>query len=375
VALGSAHLRDAAHVSKARLAPQAATAASVAVVVLNWNGRDDTLACLRSLALLRGARPSVIVVDNGSADGSVTSIRQQHPEVELIETGRNLGFAGGNNVGIRRALESGADYVLLLNNDTEVDPGLIDAFVAAARQRPDAGVFSAKIYFHADPQRIWYAGAAWNSEAARFDQVGEGELDDGRPAFSRLAETAYACGCAFFVSAARLREIGLLDEKFFLYFEETDWCFRARAAGHPSVFVPEARLWHKVSVSFGGEGSPLALYFLTRNRLLWARKHGNPAQRSAVRRATWRGLVQRLVAPLVGRQVAPPRTPRTWWWGVRQALADPHNRAFFLGVRDFWRGRYGNCPPVVRELAASARQRALLRPPAAIPRDNRPSAG
>ena len=347
----------------------------VCVVILNWNGCADTLACLESVAQLRGADHRVIVVDNGSTDGSVAAIRQQHPEVDLIETGKNLGFAGGNNVGIRRALESGADFLLLLNNDTEVDPGLLDAFLAAAKQRPDAGVFSAKIYFHADPQRIWYAGAAWNAGAARFDQVGEGELDDGRADFTTLSDTAYACGCAFFVSAARLREIGLLDENFFLYFEETDWCFRARAAGYPSVWVPQARLWHKVSVSFGGEGSPLALYFLTRNRLLWARKHGSTTQRRAVRHATWRGLARRWGAPLLGSGLPPPRTPKTWWWSVRQAFADPHNRAFFLGFRDFWRGRFGDCPPLVRELAAQARRRAQHLARAAISPANHPNAG
>jgi GT2 family glycosyltransferase len=345
---------------------------SSCIVILNWNGCEDTLACLASVASLRGSDHRVIVVDNGSSDGSVLAIRQEYPRVELIETGRNLGFAGGNNVGIRRALELGADYVLLLNNDTEVDPGLIDAFVAAAQQRPDAGAFSAKIYFHAEPQRLWYAGATWNLAAARFEQVGEGMVDDGRPAFNTLADTDYACGCAFFVSAARLREIGLLDEDFFLYFEETDWCFRARAAGHPSVFVPAARLWHKVSVSFGGEGSPLALYFLTRNRLLWARKHGSAAQRSAVRQATWRMLAQRLGSPLVGRH---PASPRTWLWAARAAFADPHNRAVLLGVRDFWLGRYGDCPPVVRELADLARLRAMKRAPAPAPAANRPSAG
>ena len=254
---------------------------TVFVVVLNWNGRDDTLACLESVDKITHPDFRVIVVDNGSADDSVDAIRATFPEVELIETGANLGFSGGNNVGIKRAPQLGADYVLLLNNDTVVDPGLLDAFVAAARCFPDAGVFSAKIYFHAEPNRIWYAGARWSARATRFEQVGEGVLDDGI-SFSTICETDYACGCAFFVPAARLREIGLLDDNFFLYFEETDWCYRAREAGYPSIFVPEAKLWHKVSVSFGGEGSPLALYFQTRNRLLWAKRHAALPRRFGV---------------------------------------------------------------------------------------------
>jgi hypothetical protein len=326
---------------------------SVTVVILNWNGRDDTLACLESVEKIAYPNFRVIVVDNGSADNSVAAIRTAFPEVELIETGRNLGFAGGNNVGIRRALERGADYVLLLNNDTEVDPGILDAFVAAAERFPDAGVFSGKIYFHTEPNRIWYAGAQWNPKTVRFDQVGEGLLDDGI-SYSTACETGYACGCAFFMSAGQLREVGLLDEDFFLYFEETDWCFRAKEKGHPSVFVPDAKLWHKVSVSFGGEGSPLALYFTTRNRLLWAKRHAKPTQRLQVHARAFRSLFRRFVLPLAGTRLRGAFTPKAWWWSVRDAYRDPRNLAFFLGVRDFWLRRFGDCPSVVRQFAKKA---------------------
>lgn len=335
------------------------TKASVFIIILNWNGRDDTLACLASVAQINYPSFRVIVVDNGSTDNSVDAIRTAFPAVDLIETGKNLGFAGGNNVGIRCALELGADYVFLLNNDTEVDPGLLDAFAVAAERYPNAGVFGGKIYYHAEPQRIWYAGARWNQDTARFDQVGEGELDDGRT-YSAACETDYACGCAFLLPAARLREIGLLDEDFFLYFEETDWCFRAKKAGHPSIFVPEAKLWHKVSVSFGGEGSPLALYFITRNRLLWARRHAGMPMRLRVYRMAVRSLVARCGAALAGRRTGDTFTLRHWWWSVREAFADPRNRAYFFGFRDFWLRRFGDCPPVVRELAKQARPRADL---------------
>lgn len=330
---------------------------AVAVVVLNWNGCDDTLACLDSLAMVSYANLSVIVVDNGSSDGSVGAIRARHPAVQVIETGRNLGFAGGNNVGIRHALEHGADYVLLLNNDTEVDPGLVDAFVAAARRHPQAAAFGARIYFHAEPRRIWYAGAVWNADTARFEQVGEGLIDDGA-AFETEGETAYACGCAMFVPAQRLCDLGLLDERYFLYFEETDWCFRARAAGYPSIFVPSARLWHKVSAAVGGEGSPLMLYFVTRNRLLWARRHGSAAQRKAVRQAALRALWYRFVVPLTRPDAALGRGLRLRWWALRAAWRDPYNRAMWLGLRDYALRRFGDCPDEIRELARRARATA-----------------
>lgn len=327
----------------------------VAVVILNWNGRDDTLACLDSLAMIDYSNLSVIVVDNGSSDGSVDAIRTRHPAVDVFETGRNLGFAGGSNVGIRRALQRGVDFVLLLNNDTEVAPDLVDSFVAAARRHPQAGAFSARIYFHADPQRIWYAGAVWNDTAARFEQVGEGMVDDGH-AFTAEGETAYACGCAMFIPATRLRELGMLDERYFLYFEETDWCFRARAAGYPSIYVPSARLWHKVSATVGGEGSPLMVYFVTRNRLMWAQRYGSPAQRRAVRRATLQALWRRFGVPLVRPAGRGGNGLRARWWSVRAAWRDPRSRAMWLGARDYFLRRLGDCPPVVRELTKRARE-------------------
>lgn len=331
----------------------------VFIIVLNWNGADDTLACLDSLAALTYPNFNVIVVDNGSADDSLGKLRAYSAPYSLVllETGANLGFSGGNNVGIKRALEHGADYVLLLNNDTVVDPGLLDAFVAAAKRFPDAGVFSAKIYFHAEPNRIWYAGARWNTKAARFEQVGEGVLDDGL-SFSNICETDYACGCAFFVPSERLREIGLLDDNFFLYFEETDWCYRAKEAGYPSIFVPDAKLWHKVSVSFGGEGSPLALYFITRNRLLWARRHANLSRRLRVHAEALRSLLRRFVFPLAGTQLRGPFTLKAWWWSVRGVFQDSRNVAYFLGVRDFWLRRFGDCPSIVRDLAKQMPARA-----------------
>ncbi|MBW8328742.1 MAG: glycosyltransferase family 2 protein [Thiobacillus sp.] len=326
---------------------------SISIVVLNWNGRDDTLACLESIGKIAYPNFRVIMVDNGSADNSVAAIRTAFPEVELIETGANLGFAGGNNVGIKRALENGADYVFLLNNDTEVDPGMLDAFVAAAKRFPDAGVFSGKIYYHAEPNRIWYAGSQWNAKATHFEQIGKGKLDDDTT-YSAVRETDTAIGCAFFMPAERLREIGLLDDDFFLCLEETDWCYRAKEAGYPSIFVPDAKLWHKVSVSFGGENSPLALYFQTRNRLLWARRHAGVIQRLRVHAAALRSLFDKFILPLTGTGHRGPFTPKGWWWTVRSAYRDPRNLAFFLGVRDFWLRRFGDCPPVVRQLAKKA---------------------
>src|SRR5688572_19863302 len=149
----------------------------VVVVVLNWNGGDDTLECLASLRHLRYTNVHTIVVDNGSSDESVANIGTAFPEIPLIQTGVNLGYAGGNNVGIRAALATGAEYVLLLNNDTVVDPDCVDAFVEAARAHPEGALFGAKIYYHQEPDCIWYAGARWAPEISQFFHVGNGERD------------------------------------------------------------------------------------------------------------------------------------------------------------------------------------------------------
>ena len=162
-------------------------------VVLSYNGRDDTLAALESLDGIE-----TVVVDNGSADGSADAVAERFPDVELVRAGVNLGFAGGNNVGIRRALDRGADWVLLVNNDAEVEPGLVDALAAAAAARPDAGVLACKVLY-ADSDRLWYAGADFDPILGRSRHEGFGEAD----APGELADTAsrhrrrdgrFACG-------------------------------------------------------------------------------------------------------------------------------------------------------------------------------------
>lgn len=337
----------------------------VALVVLNWNGRADTLACLDSVLRMRGAPCRVLVADNGSSDGSVTAIRQACPSVELIENGANLGFAGGNNTAIRRALDTGADFVLLLNNDTVVDPGIVEAFVDAAQRMPQAGVFGAKIYHHADPQHLWYAGGYWDARTLSFNEYGAGELDRGQ--YDELTETEWVIGCAMFVRAEVFRKVGLLEPMFFLNNEEVDFCSRARRAGFACAYVPQAKLWHKVSVSFGGEDSPLKEYFSARNRLLWAQRNAPAGLRWRIYARSARGLVRRYGRALLGRTVPGALTPRSWWWAVRAAFADPRNRAAAMGVRDFWLRRFGDCPDKVRVLARewSARRAQRAEPPLA----------
>jgi GT2 family glycosyltransferase len=293
----------------------------VAVVVLSWNGREDTLACLRSLAALDAPEPLVIVVDNGSSDGTADAVREAFPGVELIETGANLGFAGGNNAGITRALERGASHLLVLNNDIEVDPGFVNALVEEAARRPDAGALCSTILFADPPGLIWFAGASFDPHSGyNGRQRGYREPDDGR--YGEVVETDRACGAAMLVPRAVLEAVGLFAEEFFLYVEDTDWSLRARAAGYKLYVVPASKVRHKVSVGSGGESSPSTLYYDTRNSIVVCERYA-PLGRFGTRR-------RRLV--LVGAHLA-------------QALLSSRKRegvaAVLRGWRDARAGRLG----------------------------------
>jgi GT2 family glycosyltransferase len=326
---------------------------SVWIVVLNWNGTPDTLDCLQSLRQLRYRGRRVVVVDNGSTDGSIDALQAEasNASIELIESDVNLGYAGGNNLGIRRALEHGADLILVLNNDTVVDPILLDELVSAADRHPEAGCFGPWILYMDDPDRLWFTRSEWDSNLSAFTAPGKGYLASELP--SEAAATDYVCGAALFFRADVARQIGLLDERFFLVYEDSDWCFRARRAGFACVSVPSARVWHKVGTSFGTEASPLRTYFSTRNKLLWAEKHVS-------RREWWRILraaLRRLCPSLVVDRAAQGPMYKALLWGIRcfvrewaRKVRDPQEAAHRRGVLDYLFRRFGDCPQAIRAL-------------------------
>jgi GT2 family glycosyltransferase len=227
---------------------------NLVAVVLNWNGGDDTAAALRSLAGIE-----TICVDNGSTDGSDDRIEREFPGVDLIRTGANLGFAGGNNVGIERALERGADWVLLLNNDATAEPGLVDALQRAAERRPDAGMLACTII--SEQGGVQYAGATFHPRLGY-----SGRVATVIPAI--LTDVDRADGAGVAVSRAAIERVGPLDETLFLYVEDVDWSLRIRAAGFAVVLVPAARVLHKGSAATGGRASTTNMYYDTRNTIV-----------------------------------------------------------------------------------------------------------
>jgi GT2 family glycosyltransferase len=293
----------------------------VAVVILSWNGLEDTLDCLSSLERVDYDELSVIVVDNGSTDGTAEAVRREHPDAELIRSERNLGFSAGNNLGLERALADGAEYVFLLNNDTLVDPGFLTTLVDEARRRPDAGALCPLVLYADPPDVIWYAGARFDPRRGHNGkQTGYGERDSGR--FREVEEVERATGAAMLVPRAVLEEVGLLDESLYFFVEDVDWSLRMRANGLRLYLVPKARIRHRVSRGSGGENTPNLAYYGMRNTLEVCHRHGPHEGPAALRRD----------AEIVLAQILHARRGRHPVQNLRAAVE---------GFRDYRRGRLG----------------------------------
>jgi GT2 family glycosyltransferase len=245
------------------------------VVILNWNRPTDTIACLRSVVHSDYPNFRIVVVDNASSGDSVSRITQTFPDIALLKNEQNLGYAGGNNVGIRYALQQGAEYVLLLNDDVCVEQDTLLHLVAAA-SHPTVAAVGCKVRVLEEPTRLWAAGEG-------FSRAEEWPVDDGR--FDTPREIEFAVGCCILMRSSVLEEIGLLDADLFAYFEEMEWCYRARDAGYRILYTPDAVACHKTANSLSASRSPVYHYLNTRNWLyFWERRGVIPAD---YRRLGW----------------------------------------------------------------------------------------
>jgi GT2 family glycosyltransferase len=328
---------------------------SVHVVIINWHGLRDTLECLASLRRQDYPSLKVWVVDNGSAEIEAETIERAHPEVSVLRQGENRGFCGGNNVGLRRALEAGADYVLVLNNDTVLPPNLVAELVAQAARLERVGALSPLIVRHPEDEIVWYAGATWETETAGFRHT-----LDGRPRAELTARepyaTAYACGCCLLAPAEVLRRVGLMDERYFAYYDEADWCARMREHGFESYVVPGVAISHKVSGSTPGL---VSTYLMARNRLLFMREH-LPAR---VRRGSYKYLAKEFVWNALNLCGLAPHSRRS---------TRLRSRAMLRAGRDYLTGRLGIFPASVARLAARAAQSDKPQSGATAPSDSTP---
>jgi GT2 family glycosyltransferase len=273
----------------------------VYVIVLNWNGGNDTVGCLSSLQRLSYENCSVLVIDNGSTDDSPTHIREAFPEVELLETGENLGFAGGCNVGIRRALAQRADFIWLLNNDTTVHPDALKAMVEKAGTDPRIGIVGSAIYNMQEPERLQCWGGGYINFLLGRPRHFLKPVDDGKLQF--------ITGASLMISRGAVEAVGELDESFFMYWEDADYCFRLRRAGWLIVVAGQSKIWHKAPTAVG-RGSVSSYQYFNASAARFFQKHASVPVFSF-----WSGFVVRLVKRLL---VGDWEKTRAVWAGMKQ---------------------------------------------------------
>lgn len=248
----------------------------VGVVILNWNGGEETARCLESLSRSDYPHWRAIVIDNGSTDGSVDEIAQRFPEVDLIRNPRNFGFAEASNQGAKRALERGDAYVLFLNSDTTVDPAMVSRLVAAAAEHNGLAAVS-PLMLQGVTKRIWFGVGRVDLWKGVFSNPMHNFAPAEALTNSLVQEMEFASGCCVLVPRGILRTVGGFDPRFFAYCEDIDWSIRCRRAGFQLLLCPQAVLWHG-SPSGGRKHYAMTRYLLTRNHLWTLRKHASALQ-------------------------------------------------------------------------------------------------
>lgn len=276
----------------------------VSIIILTTNALAMTKEQLKDIEKVevKGIECECLVVDNGSGDGTEEAIKNYklpNMDYKFIQSGANLGFAGGNNVGIKDAIRRGFDYIILMNNDLILPSNIVTKLVDFMDKNPDVGVASPKMYFargyefHKDRYKesekgkvIWYAGGIIDKNNVYSVHRGVDEVDHGQ--YDETCDTDFANGATIIVRREVFKKVGLLDASFFLYWEDADFSERVKRSGYRVVYYPGTWMWHKVSASTGGSGSPTNDYFLTRNRFYFAKRYLNFRTKFAVLRDTFR---------------------------------------------------------------------------------------
>lgn len=241
-------------------------------VILTMNARDVLLETLDSVYKMTYPNFKVLVVDNGSIDGTPEILRGKYKWVSVIENGENLGVTGGRNVGMKYALEHGADWVYHLDNDVIVDPNLLTELMNVAVRDENIGIMGAKIYYYSQPNILWYAGGRINYFNGLVSHRGKGKLDKGQ--YDKIEDVRFVVGCSFLIKKAVLERVGLFDPVYNpFYAEDTDMCARAIRAGFRIVYVPTAKLWHRVSTSSGGVVTPKRMTLKIEKNLIFFKRY------------------------------------------------------------------------------------------------------
>ena len=244
----------------------------IAAIILNTNKKLDTLECLGSLEACQYPNLSIFVLDNASSDGSNEAIREQFPNVEIIPIINNKGYAGNNNVGIQHVIAQKPDWIFILNEDIVLDKNALNLMMASVSKLPQVGIIGPLVFHHSEPNFIQSAGGMLDKN---WDSIHLGQNELFINQFNAPSEVDWISGCAIGVRLEALEKAGLIDERFFYYFEETEWCLRIRSYGWKTYMIPEAHIWHK-GVQRDYQPSPNVTYYATRNRLLMFKIHHPP---------------------------------------------------------------------------------------------------
>ncbi|WP_415347207.1 glycosyltransferase family 2 protein [Clostridium perfringens] len=244
----------------------------VYIILVNYRNSNDTIECIKSLREIDYLNYKVLIVDNASQDDSVEKLKKEILDEELIVSDENLGFAGGNNLGIDKAIASGAKYVLLLNNDTVVKKDFLSKLVDTFKVDNNIGIVGCKINYYSDRDIVNYAGGEidWSKFTTRFYGLNTKDNND-----TKIRYISFVSGCAMMIKREVIEKIGLLDDTYFMYYEDTDYCARAIESSFKLAYQPKSVIYHKVSASSGGELSPFVLYWSTKNREKFKRKFSN----------------------------------------------------------------------------------------------------
>ncbi len=288
----------------------------VFIIILNWNGWVDTQECLASLNRVDYDNFEVALIDNGSKEPMPSVADEFNFKITQVFNEKNLGFAGGNNRAIELAMEKGADFVLLLNGDTSVEPGFLTELVNEAKEDERNGIVGPLIYFYDNKNIIWSAGGKITNHFTRGELVGYKEADEGH--YEVAEQVDYISGTCLLIKAEVIKKIGPLAEDYFLYYEDTDWCVRAQRAGWRCLVVPKAKIYHKVSQSTKEFSYPY-IYYHSRNGLIFAERFGSKLGTYAL--SFW----------IVAKQLVKLATHYKREWA----------RPVLKGVWDFWLSRKG----------------------------------
>lgn len=299
----------------------------VFVLILSYNGMRWLEDCLPSVLNMDYPNSEVVVIDNGSTDGTAEYLQIKFPQVQIVEINPNVGYARGFNAGLKYAAARGAEYFLVMNNDTVIDRGALTALVEIAATKDRVGFVTGKVYFYDRPEVFQSVGKHDDPILWNGDYIGWGEKDTGQ--FEEPAERVWADDVFTLVNRKMYDEIGGYDPQFFLQCEEWDWQVRAKKRGWRIYYSPTAKLWHRVSATTGGAGSPINEYFLQRNSLVVIAKYGG--FRRYIRYFAWSAfrVLDRLLRALVqlNRAKLRPRLARMFgftagvWWLVRRQPA------------------------------------------------------